>query len=496
MKTKAYKLAAELGLQEHSVLEWLKQHGYPNARRADTIRADVAQAARQALGRRSGGRPTGRQTQSRQTQSRQPQSRQTQSRREAPTPAGRNSQGFRVSFADLLESHLPQDGSAGSAPNRPPPRPAPRPSAPQGRPSSGADQTVRLQLRRVESERDRAQRELVILRQSLESENRRLAEARAALTELQGVQQRATDAKVEIDRLLLERATLKQSLQAAADEQATLAQTCVDLQGEVSTLRQSLATADAEQEAKQAVITDLEQAMQREMAWRTRALELERAANLGNNLAGLLQEFGLDDMAQQASMLRALLERPESAGALIRSIRQVDAPTIQRLVQGRLARICGHPQCQQIATSDDRITVRVSPPACEVCGGRDEQRWFARLVNECGRAGVRRLLVVGGGAQTQASLRTLSQGRPVDLRLISADEDVSPARVRGRVEGCDVLVTWSAQVVPAPISGAYALAAQAEGRLVVSVLGEASGVTRFARAVCNRLARSLILAAI
>ena len=54
VKTKAYKLAAELGLQEHSVLEWLRENGYPNARRADTIRSEVAQAARQALGRAAG----------------------------------------------------------------------------------------------------------------------------------------------------------------------------------------------------------------------------------------------------------------------------------------------------------------------------------------------------------------------------------------------------------------------------------------------------------
>ncbi|MGK0362685.1 MAG: hypothetical protein ACI9U2_005006, partial [Bradymonadia bacterium] len=49
---------------------------------------------------------------------------------------------------------------------------------------------------------------------------------------------------------------------------------------------------------------------------------------------------------------------------------------------------------------------------------------------------------------------------------------------------------------PATVSDAYANAARAEGRLVVSVLGEACSVDRFARAVCNRLARSMILAAV
>ena len=560
MKTKAYKLAAELGLQERPVLDWLKSHGYPNARRADTIRADVAQAARRALGRgrppargsrgaqpqqpprqghapqpprpaqNTGRAPTGRPQTGRQAtgrpqtgraqtgrpQTSRPTGRQTQNidQRQRQNPGGsdqgpRDGHGFRVSFADLLESHLPADvTSAKSAnpmvtsPNLPVHRVGAELGAQLGqatkRPTGGlsAEQTLRLQLRRTETDRDQAQRELVILRQSLEAENRRLGEARIALGDLHAARQDLADVKAEMARVLLERATLKQSLQAAADEQATLAQTCVDLQTEVTGLNERLNVADAEHVAKEKVISDHEQAMQREMAWRKRALELERAANLGNNLSGLLQELGLEATQLQASVLRALLDRPESAASLIRSIRQVDAANIQRMVRGRMARVCTHPQCHQIALSDDRVRVEVAQADCEVCSGDPEQRWFARLVRECGRAGVRRLLVIGGADQTQRSLRSFSQGRPVDLRLISAQEDVSPARVRGRVDGCDLVVVWSAAIVPAPVSAAYADAARAEGRLVVSVLGEACSVDRFARAVCNRLARSMILAAV
>lgn len=522
------------------MLEWLKSHGYPNARRADTIRADVAQAARRALGRgrpptrsrgaqpqqppRQGHTPqparsgTGRPQSSRHSgrpataQTGRATGRQTQSIDQRQRQGGggaRDGQGFRVSFADLLESHLPADvGSAKSAnplvtaPNLPAhrvgtqPGPQPRETGKRNTGGLSAEQTLRLQLRRTETDRDQAQRELVILRQSLEAENRRLGEARQALGEMQAVRQALAEARAETQRVLLERATLKQSLQAAADEQATLAQTCVDLQAEVDGLNERLGVADAEHEAKEKVIADHEQAMQREMAWRKRALELERAANLGNNLSGLLQELGLEAPGQQASVLRALLDQPDTAASLIRSIRQVDAPTIQRMVRGRLARVCAHPQCHQIALSDDRVRVQVAESDCEVCGGDAEQRWFARLVRECGRAGVRRLLVIGGAEVTVKALRGFSQGRPIDLRLVSATEDISPARVRGRVQGCDLLVVWSGAVVPEPVSTAYAEAGRAEGRLVVSVLGEACSVDRFARAVCNRLARSLILAAV
>lgn len=495
MKTKAYKLAAELGVAERSVLEWLRDHGYPNARRADTIRADVAQAARTALGRERerGERPA-------------PTGRHTTRGGGGPQEQARSAQGFRVSFADLLESHLPQSSGAAVAanptattPNLPSHRPAPGATMPPPRRTTGslsAEQTLRLQLKRIEGEQEQAQRELTILRQTLEAENRRLAEARQALAGLDAARHALSVAKAENEQLLLERATLKQSLQAAADEQATLAQTCVDLQGEVRGLQEGLAAADKEHEAKEAMISDLEQVMQREMAWRTRALELERAANLGSSLHALLQELGLEEVGPQAAVLRALLARPDSAAALIRSIRQVDGPAIQRMVQGRMARVCGHPQCNLMAQNDDRVRVRVAEQDCEVCGGDRDQRWFARLVRECGRAGVRRLLVIGGSAGTQKALRELSQGQPVDLRLVDAEDEVHPARVRGRVEGCDLLVLWSELVVPELVSDAYATAARSEGRPVITVLGATCGVARFARAICNRLARNLILAAV
>ncbi|MBU0551406.1 hypothetical protein KJ940_07915, partial [Myxococcota bacterium] len=51
MKTKAYKLATKLKVEEGRLLDWLRAHGYPNIRRTDTIRAEVARAAQQALSR-------------------------------------------------------------------------------------------------------------------------------------------------------------------------------------------------------------------------------------------------------------------------------------------------------------------------------------------------------------------------------------------------------------------------------------------------------------
>lgn len=516
MKTKAYKLAADLGVPEQVLLDWLKANGYPNARRGDTIRAEVAQAARRALGR--GGSATLPPT--RATGSVRPVERNSAALRpvqrdsgvvrppdrptdvsEPPRRNSRASEGFRVSFADLLEEHLPGGmealpagagpAAAAAAAQRPQPRPSMRPST-----GLSNEEVLKLRLTRMEADRDQAHRELDILRQRLEADQLRLREALAALSAADGDRHALGMLRQEHERVLLERATQRQALQAAADERGTLEQTCGELQQELVDLRDQLAGADAEREVREATITELESAVQREVAWRARALELERVVQMGNSLHGLLQGLGLEDVRLQADVLRALLSDREGALGLIRAIRQVDAAALTKMISGRVTRTCAHPLCDEIARLDDRVRVRVDDASrCEICQDSPDRRWFARLVRECARAGVRRLLVIGGSDATQRVLRELAQGQPLDLRLVADAEPAPAARVRGRVEGCDVLVLWSGTLVAPDLSAPYEAAAEAEGRPVVRVLGDRGTVAGLARAVSIRLARNHILAA-
>ena len=64
----------------------------------------------------------------------------------------------------------------------------------------------------------------------------------------------------------------------------------------------------------------------------------------------------------------------------------------------------------------------------------------------------------------------------VALRLVSAEEEPRQGRIRGRVEGCDVLVTWSSAVVSCALSSGYIERAEEERRPVVSVLGPKANV--------------------
>lgn len=526
MKTKAYKLAAELGLQEHSVLEWLRANGYPNVRRADTIRADVAQAARKALGR--GGAPRGRRSQSRQPpQSRQSRrgggqqsgssrksERQSGGDRRSGQPSGGQAQGrqdggFKVSFADLLESHLPTDITAGrrAVPDTLPAtqavraaRPVPKP---QGRVAEDRDE-LRVRVARAEADRDRARQQADVERARAEGFARDVqrlqAELEAARRNLGGLETLREDN----ERLGLERATLKQKLQVADDERETLAQTCGELQEEIDELRGSLSEArESLQESRQesldqsSVLGDLETARKREVAWRTRALELERAVQQGGDVSRLLRGHGLETFRQQVRVLQALLADERAAVQVLKSIRQIDATTIEKLIEKHVQATCANPLCERVTAATGKIPLRVEDDAeCSVCGGEPEQRWFAHMVAECVLAGVRRLLVVGGDTTIHDRLRGLSEGQPVDLRLVSADEEAPPARAAGRVEGCDAMVRWSSWVVPARVSEPYVQAALAAERPIVTVLGRTCGVVPFARATVNRLARNHVLRAV
>ncbi len=507
MKTKAYKLAAELGLQENSLLEWLRENGYPNARRADTIRADVAQAARKALGRgarthRSGGRASRTTVPSRPP----PQSRKSrQSARQSGAHAsvrggggGGGGEGFKVSFAELLESHLPSDATAGRQ-ALPDTRitQATRPVTTNRPPVPDPADDLRIRVARAESERDRAQQEVDVERARAEGyarDIRRLERELIATRE----DTTALDAlRADTERLELERARLKQQLAEAHDERATLEQTCTELQTELQDTRAALDEAKQGDIDHGTVLGDLETARQREIAWRTRALELERAVAQGGDIIKLLKGQGLEAFRQQVRVLRTLLGDESTALPVLRAIRQVDAPALEKLIEERLRPTCAHPLCNRITRGADQIPLRVDDDSeCAVCGGDAEQRWFNHMVQECSQSGIRRLLVIGGDDTIQTRLRALSQGQPVDLRLVSADEEALPARAAGRVEGCDALILWSSWVVPARISDAAAQAALAADRAIVSVLGVNCGVVPLARATVNRVARTHVLRAV
>ena len=224
--------------------------------------------------------------------------------------------------------------------------------------------------------------------------------------------------------------------------------------------------------------------------------ELERAAHAGDDSA-LLKKRGISSLNDRMSVLKAMLDSEETAEELFKSIRQVDAGLIERLLEDKMRKTCSHPVCRRVTLEVGKSIQRVDDDTqCHFCNGDPEQRWFNQLVFEGERAGVRRLLVVGGRPEVQSRLRALSQGRSIDLRLIPSDEEVSQVRVDSRVEGCDLVICWSEGVVSPELTNAYVTAADKHGRPLVSVIGHEDNVTRLARAAIYRIARTHLFASV
>jgi len=508
VKTKAYKLAAELGLQEQPVLDWLRANGYPNARRADMIRADVAQAARKALGLHARGRSSAGRASSK-TRSphrhdkfvtevgRHATSGGGERRRdtvvnETPTEAkGGAERRLTATFAELLDGHMPPDGEPG--------QPGDTVDFSPTLEATDLDRTVN-EIRMDEVGQalsnvanSRLEEDLRVERAKVEGLERMLDAQKREQAGADALRAEFAQLKAENDRLLLERSQKKKALLEITDERQTLETTCTELRDELADVRGMLGEYEDRQVDHDSVMGDLETTRQRETAWRTRALELERAAHAGDDLGALLKKRGLDSPEDQVRVLQALLSSERTAKALLKALRNIDADFLEKIFDRQLRKTCSDSLCNRTTLAEKRIPLRVDRDTdCAVCGGQKDRRWFAQMNLECRRAGVRRLLVVGGTEPVHDRLRELSEGSTVDLRLLAADEDSSPARVGSRVEGCDAVVVWSGQVVDPRVTTAYTEAAQTHHRIVISVLGAQDAVIPLARAAVYRLARTHI----
>ena len=418
MKTKAYKLAAELGLQEQPVLDWLRANGYPNARRADMIRADVAQAARKALGRQGRGRIQSARPPVSNRQNRRHDTFANELARPTPMERARDNRDTVISapavaehaprepltatFAELLEGHV--DSAPGD-------RIGDTVDFVGGHGGAEIDQTTQdLHLSEVgralsDAAQSRLEDELKIERARVEGLERMLDSQRAEIAENT---QLKTDlvALREHNRALLEKSKQKQDLLTIADERDTLEATCAELRNELSDAREMLSEIDDVQNEHDSIMGDLETARQREVAWRTRALELERAAHAGDDFGALHEKHGLTSEQSQVRVLQALLSVERTAQALLKSVRQIDADFLTRILERQLRPTCSNPVCRQVIEAEQRIPLRIdSDKDCVVCRGSRERRWFSQMNSECKRAGIRRILIVGGSDTTHRGLR-------------------------------------------------------------------------------------------
>lgn len=159
-----------------------------------------------------------------------------------------------------------------------------------------------------------------------------------------------------------------------------------------------------------------------------------------------LCERGVDDEAEAGELLLALLDR--SVGELLDALEV--RPALVERVLGRLVLVCEREECQP--SSPQAVVVRVSPERCEVCGGSDIRVAFDLLLRASRRAGVTRLVIVGGSPPYHTQLKELSRGTDLKLDLVAGHSKPGKRRARNDAER---VVIWGATILDHGTSAAY-----------------------------------------
>ena len=122
-----------------------------------------------------------------------------------------------------------------------------------------------------------------------------------------------------------------------------------------------------------------------------------------------------------------------------------------------LARVCDRPQCRELLPDDGRRIVDVERPACEVCGGSNNQGAIRRMTAACRTARVRRVLVVGGTPNQWESLAGLVAGQALELRFV--DGTGRSVTQRDALQDCawaDLVIVWAPTPLAHRVSQLYA----------------------------------------
>ena len=138
-------------------------------------------------------------------------------------------------------------------------------------------------------------------------------------------------------------------------------------------------------------------------------------------------------------------------------------------LHGRFYLWCGAPGCEREARASGREPVQCEPRSrCERCGGSNNRRAEAELVEAFRRKGTRRLVVVGGSPAVREELAAALGGK-LELRMIDGTERRTADRARGDLEWADLVLVWGASELHHKVSTLYTQAGGAQRRKVVLV---------------------------
>ena len=144
-------------------------------------------------------------------------------------------------------------------------------------------------------------------------------------------------------------------------------------------------------------------------------------------------------------------------------------PRVEALLKERFFLHCEQDECRAAATASGRAPVRCEPKsACERCGGSANAAAESEFLPAGARAGVRRVVIVGGSPSVRSELEH-SLGRALELRMVDGTERRTLDRARSDLEWADIVLVWGASELDHKVSLLYTASASPHRRKVVNV---------------------------
>lgn len=197
-------------------------------------------------------------------------------------------------------------------------------------------------------------------------------------------------------------------------------------------------------------------------------------------ITNFLASLGL--VGENATLARLLLEGAGLTNPRKQRISVAKLEDATRAVDREIARLCW--RCADDAGDDPRRVVEVRSEACARCAGSANARALDDLVAAAERAGVRRIVVVGGSPDVRRELNGL--GDRLELRLVDGTKRRMQSHARRDVEWADVVVIAGASELAHGVSALYTRDPAARGKIVTS---SRRGVEAIATAVVRHLER-------
>ena len=196
-------------------------------------------------------------------------------------------------------------------------------------------------------------------------------------------------------------------------------------------------------------------------------------------IADVLRGLGLAGAA--AERARAALEAAGITNSRKTRIADGKLERARAAIDERFGRFCA--ACAQRTDPDGREMVVVPAAACTRCGGSNTSRALTELLEECARADLRRLVVVGGSPDTRRELKALEPS--LEFRLVDGTERRTRAEAQRDLAWADLVVIGGSSELGHKVSNLYTR--ERSGTPVITA--SRRGVEAIAAAVVEHLRR-------